>query len=338
MTLTRRSLMLGAAAGALAAPFVRVRPALAAEYNLKLANNQPLTHPSNVRVLEAIDRIREQSDGRIEITNFPQSQLGADTDVLSQLRGGGVDFFMLSPLILSTFVPNASLNGIGFAFKDYPSVWAAMDGELGAYVRGEIEGKGLHAFDKIWDNGFRQISTSTGPIETPADLENFKIRVPVSPLWTSMFTAFGAAPTSINFSEVYTALQTGVVDGQENPLAILSNFKLWEVQRYVSMTNHMWDGFWMLANRRSWGGLPDDLKEIVATNFDASAVEQRADIEALNATLQSELEANGMVFNTPDPEPFRQKLIDAGFYTEWKNNFGEEAWAILENATGQTLG
>ena len=256
MKLNRRSLMLGAAAGALAAPHVRVRPALAAEFNLKLANNQPLTHPSNIRVQEAIDRIREQSDGRIEITVFPQSQLGADTDVLSQLRSGGVDFFMLSPLILSTFVPNASLNGIGFAFKDYPAVWAAMDGELGAYVRGEIEGKGLYAFEKIYDNGFRQISTSTGPIESPADLENFKIRVPVSPLWTSMFTAFGSAPTSINFSEVYTALQTGVVDGQENPLAILSNFKLWEVQKYVSMTNHMWDGFWMLANRRSWGGDP----------------------------------------------------------------------------------
>jgi TRAP-type C4-dicarboxylate transport system substrate-binding protein len=153
-----------------------------------------------------------------------------------------------------------------------------------------------------------------------------------------MFTAFGAAPTSINFAEVYTALQTGVVDGQENPLAILSNFKLWEVQKYVSMTNHMWDGFWMLGNRRSWGGLPDDLKEIVATNFNASAVEQRADIEKLNATLQGELEANGMVFNNPETEPFRQKLIDAGFYTEWKGTFGDEAWAILENATGQTLG
>jgi TRAP-type transport system periplasmic protein len=338
MKLTRRSLMLGAAAGALAAPLVRVRPALAAEFNLKLANNQPLTHPSNVRVLEAIDRIKEQSDGRIELTVFPQSQLGADTDVLSQLRSGGVDFFMLSPLILSTFVPNASLNGIGFAFKDYPAVWKAMDGELGTYVRDQIEDKGLYAFEKIWDNGFRQISTSTGPIETPADLENFKIRVPVSPLWTSMFTAFGAAPTSINFSEVYTALQTGVVDGQENPLAILSNFKLWEVQKYVSMTNHMWDGFWMLSNRRSWGAIPEDLQEIVATNFNESAMQQRVDVEELNATLQGELESNGMVFNFPKTQPFQQKLNDAGFYKEWKEKFGDEAWSILEQATGQSLG
>lgn len=338
MTITRRSLTLGAAAGALAAPFVRVGPAMAADFNLKLANNQPLTHPANTRVAEAIARIQEESSGRVAITVFPQSQLGADTDVLSQLRSGGVDFFMLSPLILSTFVPNASLNGIGFAFQDYDAVWAAMDGELGGYVRGEIEDQGLFAFEKIWDNGFRQISSSTTPITSPADLENFKIRVPVSPLWTSMFSAFGAAPTSINFSEVYTALQTGVVDGQENPLAILSNFKLWEVQKYVSMTNHMWDGFWMLSNRRSWGGVPDDLKEIIATNFDASAIEQRADIEALNSTLQGELEAEGMVFNTPEVAPFQQKLVEAGFYEEWKGRFGDEAWAIIEDATGLTVG
>ena len=95
MTLNRRSLMLGAAAGALAAPFVRIGPAMAAEFNLKATNNQPLTHPSNIRVLEAIDRIREESGGRVEITNFPQGQLGADTDVLNQLRSGGVDFMTL---------------------------------------------------------------------------------------------------------------------------------------------------------------------------------------------------------------------------------------------------
>lgn len=338
MKLTRRSLTLGVAAGALAAPFVRVGPALAADFNLKLANNQPLTHPANLRVAEAIERIQEETSGRVAITVFPQSQLGADTDVLSQLRSGGVDFFMLSPLILSTFVPNASLNGVGFAFDDYDGVWAAMDGALGAYVREEIEGQGLYAFEKIWDNGFRQISSSTMPITSPADLENFKIRVPVSPLWTSMFSAFGAAPVSINFAEVYTALQTGIVDGQENPLAILSNFKLWEVQKYVSMTNHMWDGFWMLSNRRSWGNLPDDLKEVVAANFNASAVEQRADIMALNATLQGELEAEGMIFNSPETAPFQQKLVEAGFYEEWKEAYGDEAWAILEAATGLTVG
>lgn len=338
MTLTRRRLLAGTTAGLLAAPFLGAGRALAADHVLKLANNQPLTHPMNIRMTEAAGRIKEESGGKVEIQIFPQSQLGADTDVLSQLRGGGVDFFFLSPLILSTLVPNASLNGVGFAFPDYDHVWKAMDGELGTYVRGQIGQRGLIAMDAIWDNGFRQTSSSTGAINTPADLENFKIRVPVSPLWTSMYQAFGAAPTSLNFAEVYTALQTGVVSGQENPLAILQVYKLWEVQKYVSMTNHMWDGFWLLSSQRVWKGLPEDVQEIIAKNVNASALEQRKDVMALNAGLRGELEGHGMIFNDPDPAPFQQKLASAGFYKDWKGKYGDEAWAILEGSVGRALG
>ncbi|MEO1961635.1 MAG: TRAP transporter substrate-binding protein DctP, partial [Paracoccus sp. (in: a-proteobacteria)] len=157
------------------------------------------------------------------------------------------------------------------------------------------------------------------------------------PLLTSMFTAFGSAPTSINFAEVYTALQTGVVDGQENPLAIIKVAKMWEVQKYVSMTNHMWDGFWMLANRRAWGALPEDLQQIVAENFNKAGMEQRQDVMQLNADLRGELEGQGLVFNDVDPKPFEDKLREAGFYAEWKKTYGDEAWAILESAVGRTL-
>ncbi|MCS5603923.1 MAG: TRAP transporter substrate-binding protein [Paracoccus sp. (in: a-proteobacteria)] len=337
MKFNRRSLVLGASAGVLASPFIRLRPANAAEFTMKLANNQPLEHPTNIRAAEAVKAIAEQSDGRVDVQVFPSNQLGADTDVLSQLRAGGVEFFLLSPVILSTLVPNASINGIGFAFPDYDAVWKAMDGELGAYERGQIEDAGLVVMEKIWDNGFRQTTTSTKPIEGPADLEGFKIRVPVSPLWTSMFTAFGSAPTSINFAEVYTALQTGVVDGQENPLAIIKVAKMWEVQKYVSMTNHMWDGFWMLANRRAWGALPEDLQQIVAENFNKAGMDQRQDVMQLNADLRGELEGQGLVFNDVDPKPFEDKLREAGFYAEWKKTYGDEAWAILESAVGRTL-
>lgn len=337
MTITRRTILMGAAAGALATPFIRVRPAMAAEFTYKIANNQPLDHPSNVRLAQAQKAILEATGGRFDLQIFPSNQLGADTDVLGQLRSGGVDFFQLSPVILSTLVPNASINGVGFAFPDYDTVWKAMDGELGAYARGQIEGAGLVVMEKIWDNGFRQITSSTKPIVTPADLEGFKIRVPVSPLWTSLFTAFGSAPASINFAEVYTALQTGIVDGQENPLAILKVAKLWEVQKYCSVTNHMWDGFWLLGNRRSWGALPEDIQTAVAENFNAAAFDQRADIAAMNGTLRGELETNGFVFNDPDPKAFEDKLREAGFYAEWKKTYGEEAWAILESAVGRTL-
>ena len=254
------------------------------------------------------------------------------------MRSGGVEFFTLSPLILSTLVANASISGIGFAFPSYDEVWPAMDGELGAYVRGEIEKSNLVVLDKIWDNGFRQITSSAGPIATADDLKGFKIRVPVSPLWTSMFTAFESAPASINFAEVYSALQTGIVDGQENPLAIISTAKLYEVQKYLSVTNHMWDGFWFLANKRAWEAMPEDAREIVARNINEAAVKEREDVAALNATLRGELEANGMEVNDADAASFREKLTEAGFYAEWKGKYGEEAWAILEKAVGADLG
>lgn len=337
MLTTRRTLLLGAAAAGLAAPFIRPNAARAAEFTYKLANNQPMSHPTNIRAAEAVKAIAEETGGRVDIQVFPSNQLGADTDVLGQLRSGGVEFFLLSPIILSTLVPNASINGVGFAFHDYDAVWKAMDGDLGAYERAEIEKSGLIAMEKIWDNGFRQTTSSKAPINAPADFDGMKIRVPVSPLWTSMFSALGAAPTSINFAEVYSALQTGIVDGQENPLAIISTSKLAEVQKFCSLTNHMWDGFWMLANRRAWGALPEDLQAIVAKHFNEAAVNQRADVMALNESLRGQLEGAGMTFNSVDPAPFEAKLREAGFYAEWKGKYGDEAWAILESAIGRTL-
>jgi len=330
----RRLLATGSAivGGVVAAPFVA--RAQQTEFRYKWANNQPLNHPTNVRGREAVEAIKAETGGRVEITIFPSNQLGSDTDTLSQLRSGGVEFFSLSGLILATLVPAASINGMAFAFPDYPSVWRAMDGELGGYVRQQVARVGIIAFDKIWDNGFRQTTSSTRPINAPEDFRGFRIRVPVSPLWTSLFRALDASPVSINANEMYTALQTRIADGQENPLAIIEIFKLYEIQRYCSLTNHMWDGFWFLANRRAFERLPENLRAIVTRHFNAAAERQRADVANLNATLQETLAGRGMVFNRPDPAPFREKLRTAGFYTEWKGRHGEEAWANLERYTG----
>jgi TRAP-type transport system periplasmic protein len=231
-------------------------------------------------------------------------------------------------------VPVASINGIGFAFKSYDQVWAAMDGELGAFVRAAIDKARLYAMAKIWDNGYRNITSSTHPIATPADLKGFKIRVPVSPLWTSMFKAFGASPASINFNEVYSALQTKVVEGQENPLSLIQIAKLYEVQKFCSLTGHMWDGFWMLANQDAWKALPPDLQEIAQRNWNAAALAQRDDISKLNATVQADLEKKGMTFNTVDAEAFRAVLKESGFYGEWRGKYGNDAWTLLEKYAG----
>jgi tripartite ATP-independent transporter DctP family solute receptor len=291
----------------------------------------------NQRAYQAAEKIKAETNGRLQIDIFPNGELGSDTSMLSQLRSGAIEFFTLSGPILSILVPVASINGIGYAFSGYEAVWNAMDGDLGAYVRSQIEKADLIAMEKIWDNGFRQITSSTKPIVSPSDLQDFKIRVPVSPLWISMFRGFNAAPISLNFSEVYSALRNQLVEGQENPLAIIATAKLYEVQKYCSMTNHMWDGFWFLANRRAWDRLPAELREIAAKNWNEAALAERADLAQLNTSLKQDLASRGLVFNEPDPEPFREALRKAGFYSEWRYRYGEEAWAILESSVG-TLG
>jgi len=329
--LRRRTVLAGTAL-----PFfsIGMRPARAADFTLKLANNAPLTHPQTIRQQEAAERIRKATNGAVDIQVFPNNQLGSDTDMLSQLRSGAIDFFTLSGLILSTLVPVASINGIGFAFKDYDTVWKAMDGKLGAFVRAEIDKRGLIAMEKMWDNGFRQITSSTHPIKTPDDLKGFKIRVPVSPLWTSMFQALGASPISINFAEVYSALQTKIAEGQENPLTLIQLAKLYEVQKYVSMTSHMWDGFWMLANKRGFTALPKDAQDIIARELNKSALDERADLAALNGSVANDLKSKGLEFVEVDKANFRSALKSAGFYADWQKKYGDEAWGILESEVG----
>jgi tripartite ATP-independent transporter DctP family solute receptor len=337
MSFSRRTLLKASAAsavlGGIGAPVVA--RAQTAEFTYKFANNLPESHPLVARAKEMSAAIKTETNGRFDLQIFPNNQLGSDTDMLSQIRSGGVEFFTLSGLILATLVPAASINGIGFAFPDYNAVWKAMDGDLGAYVRGEITKANLVVMDKIWDNGFRQTTSSTKPINGPDDYKGFKIRVPVSPLWTSMFKAFDASPASINFSEVYSALQTKIVEGQENPLALISTAKLYEVQKYCSLTSHMWDGFWFLANRRAWEKLPEDVRAIVAKNINAAALNERGDTAKLNATVREELAGKGLVFNQPEIAPFREKLRSAGFYSEWKGRYGDEAWALLEKSVGK---
>ena len=181
------------------------------------------------------------------------------------------------------------------------------------------------------------MTTSTKPIVTPADLVGMKVRVPVSPLWTSMFEAFGSSPISINANEMYSALQTKIADAQENPLATIYLNKLHEVQKYCSLTGHMWDGFWLLANRRALEALPKDVQAIVTKHINAAAVAERADVEALNSSMKGNLEKAGMVFNAVDTAPFRAKLSSAGFYKSWHAKYGDEAWAVLEKAAGGKL-
>lgn len=302
---------------------------------LKYASSLPDSHPLNAHMRNASAAIKKETNGRVDLQIYANAQMGGDTDMLSQVRVGGVDFIPLPGAILSTLIPVASIESVPFAFKNYEEVWAAMDGDLGKHVRAEAAKAGLIAMDKVWNNGFREITSSTRPIKTPADLKGFKIRVLVSPLWTSMFKAFGAAPTGISINETYSALQTKVVEGQENPLVVVQSTRLYEVQKYCSLTGHIWNGFWLLASGKTWPKVPKDLQEIIARHINAAAMKQREEVIALNQSLEPTLSAKGIIFNTVDQQLFRAELQRKGFYAEWKKKYGDAAWALLEKYSGQ---
>jgi tripartite ATP-independent transporter DctP family solute receptor len=332
--LVNRRAFLAAGAAVPLCTFLSRGASSAAEFSLKFGTGQDPTHPNNVRMQEALDRIRERSGGRLDIALYPSNQLGSETSMLAQVRGGGIDFILLSTSILATLVSVAGIGNTAYAFPDYSMVWKGLDGELGKYIQSQAAKSGLVAEFKIWDNGFRQITSSSRDIRRPEDLKGFKIRVPPAPMLTSFFTAMGGSPAPLNFNEVYSALQTKVIDGQENPLAIIATTKLYEVQKYCSMTAHSWDGYWPLGNRSSWRSLPDDLRQLVVTEFDRSAQDQRAELAALNEALRKTLAGHGMQVNDVDRGPFRTALSQTSYYTDWKAKYGEEAWSKLEAAAG----
>jgi tripartite ATP-independent transporter DctP family solute receptor len=335
MNMTRRGL-LGAASALGVTTIFGKRAEAAAEFDFKLGTNTPENHPLSIRAVEAAKEIAARSSGRINVTVFPNSQLGGDPEMLSQLRAGGIELLIAPSMTLSTLVPLSGLPSVGFAFQSYNQVWAAMDGAVGDIVRDAITKTGIVPMKKKWDNGFRQItSSSSRQINGVEDLKGFKIRVPVTALLTSLFSGLGALPSSISVSELYSALQTHVVEGQENPLAQVSTNKMYEVQKYCALSNHCWSGYWVLGNRKALAGLPPDLLAIMNESFDAAAVKERADLVNMDRSLQAELIGKGMVFSKPDPVQFRAALVKTGFYGQWQKTYGEEAWSALEKYTGK---
>ena len=330
--LSRRHVLTGAAG--ISAATILHWPANAAEFSYKLGSSSPMEHPAMAAQQDAANKIKQESNGRMEITIYPNSVLGGDTAMIAQTISGAMEMYTLPIDLLAPRNPVCGLPGVGFAFPDYAHVWAAMDGEFGNYLRAAAEEIGLYCLDKGYDHGFRQITTRTKAINSPDDLKGFKIRLPVAPYLISLFRHLGASPTAINFNEVYSALQTGIVDGQENPLVLIDTAKLFEVQKYCSLTNHVWAGFHTSYNIAAWKKLPPDLQEMCHRNFSEVALKERDAFVVMTKSEQQNLTGKGLTFNSPDTKPFRDVLAKSGFYPDMKKTAGDKAWALLEKYVG----
>ncbi len=336
MQLTRRKLAFGTVA-AMAAPAIVIpgRSAYAAEFDFKIGMSMPKDHMA-VRILDkTADVMAQESNGRIHLQTYPSSQLGGDVDMVMEVHSGALDFQMAGGSMISNVVPIAGVFSVGFAFKNYDQVWKAVDGELGATVRQTLDQSGFYAHPVSMDNGFRQLTTTNRKVMNVGDVKGLKLRVPIGAVWTSLWASLGAAPTTIDLSELYTGLQTGIVEGSEGGVQQLETVKMYEVQKYLALTNHMWDGWWIIGNKAMWAKLPDDIKHVMSTNFEKAAKEQRAATEADAQKTQDLLHSQGLIVTEPDLDSFRDKLQSTSYYTDWRKKYGDDVWEALEQAVGK---
>lgn len=330
---TAMSTSLGAAA-TLVMP--RTRAFADAEFRYKFATTVSTDDPISIYAQKAADRIKDETKGRLVIDVFPNGQLGNDSTLLSNVRSGSVEFINGSDNTMSVLTPVSAISNVAFAYKDYETAWKSVDEGLGPIVSRELAKAGITVMDKIWDSGMREVYTSSKQINSAADFAGMKVRVPVTPITYSAFKDMGASPTSVNFNEVYSALQTHLVDGMETALVAFLHAKLYEVQKYCTLTNHAWSGYWIAANSAAINKLPKDLQDIVRRVFNDTADEERQASKKANLDAADELKKLGMTVNAPsDPASFRDRLAKAGYYKNWEQKFGNEAWSVLEKFAGK---
>ena len=331
--LSRRSFLTVATIGSVT---ILTRAQRAAEFRFVQYHNQIADSPLHRRLSEMWAAVSKESGGRVETQVLPENNKnpGSDPAVLKLLVSGEVQFFTLMGGILGNVVPAANIQQVPFAFSSAAQAHTAIDGPLGAYLREEMAAKGIVGFPVgAFDNGMRQIGGRTRAVRVPADLAGLKVRVPDGQLFADMFRAFGAEPVTVNSSGIYGALKAGTVDAQENPLAYMDFFKHYEVMKYVSMTNHMWSGFNMLAHQPTWNRIPADIRASIERHLTRAVRLQREDQQKANAAARTSLAGHGLAFNEVDQAPFRAKM--AGVYAEWKKLLGSKAWSLLEAETGR---
>jgi len=228
---------------------------------VKFAHTLPAQSPFGLGAEIFENRVKERLEGKVNVTVFPQSQLGNNKQILEAIEMNTLEFALIHHYQFTKFSEKYKVYGLPFLFEDFGTVMQFQKSEASKQMLSEIEKKaGLKALG-YWNFGMRQLSNKQKPIRLPGDVKGLKIRIRSIPQMVDAFKAIGAAPAPLIFAEVYGAIQTGVIDAQESPLPSFYNFKIYEVQKYITLTNHVYDGYLLVTNRKFWDKLPDDIKD-----------------------------------------------------------------------------
>jgi TRAP-type transport system periplasmic protein len=331
--LSRRAAVL--AGIGLAFPFIRRARAADPVNSFRLAHSAPMEFPMHTRLVEAAAQIKQKTNGMAEVKIFPNNQLGSAVGQLAQVMGGTLDVAVLSNETLVSNLNAMAVPMIGFAFSGYDTLWAALDGGLGALLARQLQDRlGLVRVGRAWDFGFRQISTKETVIKTAADVVGLRLRTPPERSFIDLMQALKMRPVAFTLEQMPQALRTGAAQGQQGMVALIRESGIYLAQNHCAVTNHIWDGYWLLFNRKVWDGTPAGVRDVVTAAFDQAAVEQRNDLAQADAANRAFLEKSGMSFNTVDFDSFRKVLRDTSYYTDWKSRVPEETWNKLQEFTG----
>ncbi|MFC0557624.1 TRAP transporter substrate-binding protein [Halalkalibacter alkalisediminis] len=273
---------------------------------LQAGHSLPEDHPYELALQQMAENVAERTNGQVTIETFPNSQIGAERELTEGLTLGTVDLVISSTAPISNFVPELKVLDLPFLFNDRDSAVAVLEGEIGEELFASFEAHGIVPLS--WgENGFRHITNSLHPVNEPADLDGLRIRTQENEVHMAAFEALGARPSPMAWTEALTALQQGVVDGQENPAIVADQFNLFEAkQAYMTLTGHVYSANVFMLSKDAYDKLPEDLRAIVIEEGQKAGPYQRELIVEMEQVSLQTLKDQGMeIIEDVDVEPFR---------------------------------
>ncbi|MDX2481794.1 MAG: TRAP transporter substrate-binding protein [Desulfuromusa sp.] len=292
-----------------------------AAVELKLSHFGNDTHPSHIAAMQFAENVEKRTNGEVKIALYPNNELGSPPEVLEQVIMGVVDMSLSGQDQLAKHIKLFDTVSIPFSLSGYDHADRVLDGPFKAWAAPAAEKIGL-VYLSSWEWGFRQLTNSKKPIMSPADLKGLKIRTPPAMTYQAAMDALGANVQTIAFSELVMAMRQGVVDGQENPIGVIYNLKLYESQKYISVINYLYSSMCHVVSKDAWNRLDAEQQKIIQEESDIARLLMRKLARAEEKKQIADMRAKGIQIDEPDLAPFKAMMEPA--YAKIKKNVGEE--------------
>ncbi|MEJ5377368.1 MAG: TRAP transporter substrate-binding protein [bacterium] len=321
-----------AALGALLIPALAQEAPAQFKANMKLASSVAPDHPYNVGGQKFADLIKERTNGRIQIKIYPAGQLGkGEREMTEGVQQGAIELLVTSTGPQGGFSPSINILDFPFLFRDYDHVDSVLDGPIGRKLLDDFEKANLKGL-AFWENGFRHLTNSKVPVKKVEDAKGLKIRTMENKVHLAAWKAAGLNPTPMAFGEVFTALQQKVIDGQENPVAVIYSSKFWDAgQKYLSLTGHVYSPAILMMSKKVFDSMPKEDQELfMKTALEVGKFQRKLNRDDEERKIK-EMEAKGVqVIRDVDKESFRKAMLPS--YEQFSNEFPKEKIEAIMNA------